>query len=186
MIVSKLYRTIARYADKIGSCLRVLDIKLKYPNADINFKTYIGTNCTIICTDDSSLIIKDSHICSGTVILAKAGGKVRIDKTYIGHYSILVSIHEISINSNCEIAEMVVIRDQNHNYGDKGKHVAEQGFTSGPIRIKENVWIGCKATIFKDVEIGENSVIGASTLVNKNIRPNTVNVGIPSREIVQF
>ena len=52
-----------------------------------------------------------------------------------------------------------------------------------PITIGDNVWLGGDVTILPGVTIGEGSVIGAKSLVNKDIPPNVVAVGNPCRVI---
>ena len=49
--------------------------------------------------------------------------------------------------------------------------------------INNNVWIGDKATVLGGVTIGENSIIGAHSVVTHNVPPNSVVVGIPGRVI---
>lgn len=50
-----------------------------------------------------------------------------------------------------------------------------------PIRIGENVWIGAGAVILPGVTIGKNSVIGAGSVVNRDIPENVVALGVPCR-----
>lgn len=50
-----------------------------------------------------------------------------------------------------------------------------------PINIGENVWIGANATVLSGVTIGKNSVIGAGSVVTKDIPENVVAVGNPCR-----
>lgn len=50
-----------------------------------------------------------------------------------------------------------------------------------PIRIGENVWIGAGAVILPGVTIGKNSVIGAGSVVNRDIPKNVVALGVPCR-----
>lgn len=50
-----------------------------------------------------------------------------------------------------------------------------------PIVIENNVWLGAGVTILPGVRIGENSVIGAASVVTKDIPPNSVAVGSPAR-----
>ena len=50
-----------------------------------------------------------------------------------------------------------------------------------PVTIKDGVWIGAGAIILPGVTIGENSVIGAGSVVTKDIPPNVVAVGCPCR-----
>jgi acetyltransferase-like isoleucine patch superfamily enzyme len=56
----------------------------------------------------------------------------------------------------------------------------------GPIRIGQWTWIGAHAFILPNVTIGRNSVIGANAVVNRNIPPYSVAVGVPARVIKQY
>ena len=49
--------------------------------------------------------------------------------------------------------------------------------------IEDNVWIGDKVTILANVKIGHNSIIGANSVVTKDIPPYTVVGGIPAKVI---
>ena len=49
--------------------------------------------------------------------------------------------------------------------------------------IEDDVWIGANSTILKGVKIGKGSVIGAGTIVTRNVPPNVVVVGNPARII---
>ena len=55
-----------------------------------------------------------------------------------------------------------------------------------PISIGNNVWIGGNVTVLPGVAIGDNTVIGAGSVVTKNIPPNVVAVGNPCRSIKQI
>ncbi|MFM2480083.1 sugar O-acetyltransferase [Celerinatantimonas sp. YJH-8] len=50
-----------------------------------------------------------------------------------------------------------------------------------PVKIENNVWIGANAVILPGITVGENSVIGAGSVVTKDIPPNVVAVGNPCR-----
>lgn len=58
---------------------------------------------------------------------------------------------------------------------------SEQGQYNLPIKIGRNVWIGANSTVLPGVTIGENSVIGAGSVVTKDIPANVVAVGNPCR-----
>jgi acetyltransferase-like isoleucine patch superfamily enzyme len=55
--------------------------------------------------------------------------------------------------------------------------------TAGPIRIGDRVWCGLNVTILQGVTIGDDVVIGAGSLVIKDIPSNTIVAGVPAREI---
>lgn len=53
----------------------------------------------------------------------------------------------------------------------------------GRIEIKDNVFIGKGTTILRGVTIGENTIVGACSLVNKSLEPNSVYGGVPAKRI---
>ena len=74
------------------------------------------------------------------------------------------------------------IRDANHGMSCR-EPMRYQPHTSAPIHIDRDVWIGRGTCILPGVHIGEGSVIGANSVVNKNIPPYTVAAGIPAKVI---
>lgn len=56
-------------------------------------------------------------------------------------------------------------------------------FGYGRIIVKDNVYIGSGATILRGVTIGENTIIGAGSLVNRSCEPNSVYAGVPAKRI---
>ena len=53
----------------------------------------------------------------------------------------------------------------------------------GKVIVKKYCQIGCNCVVFPNIIINEGAIIGAMSLVNKNIQPWTINVGIPTKEI---
>ena len=179
-----LFRKMSHLLEKILSVLRVILIKIKYPSVKITFNSYVGKNCQIHCDNNSRIFLNKVHLANGVVLEAKRGGQISIIKSYIGFNSVIVSIDSISIGENVEIAEMVVLRDQNHNFDFTSTPISIQGFNYAPIFIGNNTWVGAKATILKGVSIGENCLIGAHSLVNKGSFPDgCLIVGSPAKII---
>lgn len=84
----------------------------------------------------------------------------------------------IQIGDNAGLAPYVVIVSGGYDFIG-GKRVPK----SGEIIIGPGVWIGSNSTILQDVNIGENSVIAANTLVNTNVPPNCIFAGYPGKKI---
>ncbi len=103
-------------------------------------------------------------------------------RSYVGIGSVICARDQITIGADCLIAEYVSIRDQDHRFGE-GLIFAQSGFTTAPITIGNNVWIGAKTTVTKGVSIGDNVVIGANSVVTRDIPANSVAAGIPARVI---
>lgn len=78
----------------------------------------------------------------------------------------------ISIGNDCMFGENVSIYDHNHkiNVIPFGK----RSFSTAPIEIGNNVWVGCNVFIGKGVSIGNNVVIGAHQKVNRDIESNSI------------
>ena len=104
----------------------------------------------------------------------------------IGSYCLLCpgvrlsSATEISVGDNVMFAYGAYVTDSDwHDIYDR---VAVVG-NSAPVRIENNAWIGDSVIVCKGVTIGENSVIGAGSVVTSSIPANTIAAGSPARVI---
>lgn len=89
----------------------------------------------------------------------------------------------ITIGNDVSIAHATSILSTTHNMDDLDIPIKDQGVTEKPVIIHDNVWIGCKTTILCGIEVSSGSVIGANSVVTKNIKPFTVCAGVPAKEI---
>lgn len=72
----------------------------------------------------------------------------------------------------------------NHRYDDVNKPIFYQGhYDSKPILVKRGAWIGANAIILPGITVGENSVVGAGSIVTKDVNPHTIVGGNPARVI---
>lgn len=85
----------------------------------------------------------------------------------------------IYIGDNALIGHNVVIATINHDL-DPSKNRVNHCF---PVHIKDNVWIGSNVTILPGVTIGEWAVVGAGSVVTKDVEPYSVVGGVPARLI---
>lgn len=123
----------------------------------------IHKDCSIEC-DKGNLIIGDG--CNFNV-------RTRIE-----------AYNNIRIENNVLTGPNVYISDKNHEYRDKSKPISSQGFFSpGGILIGEGSWIGINSVILGNVNIGKHCVIGANSVVTKDIPDYSVAVGVPAKVI---
>ncbi len=80
----------------------------------------------------------------------------------------------IVIGNDCIFGENVKIYDHNHVFNIKDKKIKDQGYSIGCIAIGNNCWIGSNVIILKGVSIGDNVVIAAGSIINRDIPSNTV------------
>lgn len=96
-------------------------------------------------------------------------------------------VNSVTIGDDVLIGSNVLIIDHAHGYNnsrDIETRAADRFlYSKGPIVIENNVWIGENVCILAGVTIGKNSVIGANTVVTKDVLPNCIVVGNPMRII---
>jgi acetyltransferase-like isoleucine patch superfamily enzyme len=90
---------------------------------------------------------------------------------------------EIQIGGHSLVGPFVLFRAADHEFGDPGRQIALQGHRPGRIIVGEDCWIGGHTTITRDVTIGKGSVIGAQSVVTRDIPPHAVAAGNPARVI---
>lgn len=89
----------------------------------------------------------------------------------------------VKIGPDTSIAHGVSIMSETHNTSDKEIPFKNQGMTYKPVVIGEDVWIGAKVTIVAGVTIGNKAIIGANSVVTKDVPDYAVVVGSPARII---
>lgn len=86
----------------------------------------------------------------------------------------------VSIGDNTMIASHTAIFSTTHDYKNEKMH---ESIINKPVHIGKNVWIGAHSVIYPGVAIGDGSVIGANTIVNKDVPANAVFYGSPGKVI---
>lgn len=105
----------------------------------------------------------------------------------IGNNAFIVANNDVSIGNNVIIAPYVYISDHMHEYENTKVNLSEQPLTnSGHVSIGDNVFIGIKASILPNVSIGERSVVGAGSVVTKDVPSYSVVVGNPARVVKRY
>lgn len=89
----------------------------------------------------------------------------------------------IEIKNDVSIAHGVTIMSSTHNYADLDMPIKDQGMSYRSTIINENVWVGAKATILLGTNIPKGVIVGANSLVNKQINEDDIVGGIPARRL---
>ena len=85
----------------------------------------------------------------------------------------------ITIGDGCLIGHNVTIATLNHDINPKNR----ASLYAKAVKLGKNVWIGADSTILPGVTIGDGAIIGAGSVVTKNIPANSIAVGNPCRVI---
>lgn len=105
------------------------------------------------------------------------------DNTFIGKFVSLNGKGSLTIGSNVLIGSFTQILTTSHNYNSRERNINAQGYLYKPIIIEDDVWIGTHVTILPGVTIAKGAVIGANSLVTKNVKPYCVMGGVPAKYI---
>lgn len=184
----------------------LLYIKLLKNNVDINLNSNISINTLKCLTKESrkdyKVYIKDCDLGDIQVgygcklYKCECSSNVEIGRfVSIWGPGIKVSsrINKIKIGGFSSIASNVLIQEYYHRY-DKistyfmSNNIFDEGiecdiFSKGKINIEEDVWIGANSVILSGVTIGRGSIIGAGSVVTKDIPRYSIAVGNPAKVI---
>ena len=105
----------------------------------------------------------------------------------IGDYS-RIGIHctvigPVCIGHHVNLAQGITVTALNHNFNDTNRRIDEQGVTTKPVVIGDDVWIGANAVILPGVSIGSHAVIAAGAVVTSDVEDYTVVGGVPAKVI---
>jgi galactoside O-acetyltransferase len=88
---------------------------------------------------------------------------------------------KISIGKDCLIGPNVIMRTANHSFDRIDIPILAQGHKCDDIIIEDDVWLGSNVIILPGVRIGKGAVIGAASVVTKDIPAMAVAVGVPAK-----
>lgn len=111
------------------------------------------------------------------------------DNITIADWTHIAAVDEVIISSGCLIGSKVMITDHYHGNTKKLHEISAimpnmRPLTSkGPVYIGENVWIGDGVVVLPNVTIGTGAIIGANSVVTRDIPAYSVAVGVPAKVI---
>ena len=139
-------------------------------------------------------MILQENVCirNNFVLVIQKTGKVEIgENTDIGQSSRIGCQGFIKISKEVLTGPNVFIADYNHEYRDVTRSIMYQGNhfveKDGPnVEVGDETWIGMNVVIVDNVKIGKHCVIGANSVVTKDIPDFTVAVGSPCRVLKKY
>ena len=156
---------------KIASRTMQLSAELNR-SADINRIRELLSQITESSIDQSTTVLAPFHINLG--IFTHMGKNV-----FINHDCTFLDIGGITIEDEVLIGPKVSLITEGHPLNPAER----KALTVKPIVIKRNAWIGAGAIILPGVTVGENAVVAAGAVVNKDVPSNTVVAGILAKKV---
>lgn len=101
---------------------------------------------------------------------------------FLNRGTMLAALERIEIGDHVMFANGCFVGDSDHRHDDPDLPVTRQGFVPrGPVRICANVWFGANCVVTGGLEIGERAVIGANSVVTRDIPPGVIAAGAPAQ-----
>lgn len=127
---------------------------------------------------------ESSHFSSNVKLCCEGTGEINIGRNFFCNFNCYFSSRDssITIGDDCLFGPDVYLVNTNHGF-KSGSLIREQFERASPILIGNDVWIGAKAVILPDVQIGEGAIIAAGSVVNKNVAAYTIVAGVPAKFI---
>jgi len=152
---------------------------------------YIGKDCTIRANKGQIQLGNDIEINPHTTMLCVTpNAKIILhDNIRLQNYTVVSSARLVEIESGVNFGPFVYIGDNNHTYEDITIPIKDQDpeltkvSKDAKVLIKSGTWIGTKVTIAGNITIGKHCVIGANSVVTKDIPDYCVAAGIPAKVI---
>ena len=162
-------------------------LAMRHKNIRIGKGTGISPEA-MICPRSGFIEIGDQCVVNANAAIQ---GNVKIgDRTRIQMNTLIVGYGEagdpsgqVTIGKDVLIAPNCMILAGNHGFEDPDILINRQPIMRKPIVIEDNVWIAGRCNITAGVTIGHGSVIGAGSVVTKDIPPMSVAVGVPAKVI---
>ena len=142
---------------------------------DFRQPEYLSDPSKIITGDNVHLGYMNRYYLDGNLIIG--------NNSSIGSHSIIWAISDIKIGNDVLMASNVTLCTVDHIFNKKDSPIRKQGIKSKGIIIEDNCWIAEHVIILKGVHIGRNCVIGAGSVVTKDIPSNSLVVGTCAKPI---
>jgi acetyltransferase-like isoleucine patch superfamily enzyme len=159
-------RWYLRRADSVGTRVRVRG----RPMVTNNGRMVVGQRVQLIST------------AARLELVSRAGGLLEIgDRTLVNYGGSIAAAELVRIGPRCLIGPHVLIMDNDFHRIEPERRL--EWPESRPIIIGENVWIGARVVVLAGVTIGDDSCIGAGSIVTEDIPPRVFAAGVPARVI---
>jgi acetyltransferase-like isoleucine patch superfamily enzyme len=105
------------------------------------------------------------------------------EKVVFGRDNVVNTYLDIEIGGASIFADWIYVVDFDHRFDRLDIPIKDQGIKKSPVRVGRDVWIGEKASILRGSDIGDGSVIAAHCVVNRDVPPFSIAVGLPARVV---
>ena len=189
MFLHKVVRKLKRHYEQSEEKIYLLSLSKAGDNARLGYPCVLGHPEHIIIGNDSE-VLSYGRLQAFPGIIGEGVKDPKIvigDNCLIGYRFCALAAEDILIGKNVIMASDVTIVAHNHGMDvTSSVPYKDQSLQASAVRVGDNCWIGDNVVILPGVTIGKNVVIGAGSIVTKDMPDDVVVVGNPARVIKKF
>lgn len=115
------------------------------------------------------------------VVLAGNGSLTIGSGTTLNDGCRISAFDSVQIGADCMFAPQVSVLDIDHRFDARDRPLRQQGYRTAPVVIGDDVWLGVNVVVLRGVRIGNGAIIGANSVVTRDIPDFAIAAGIPAR-----
>jgi maltose O-acetyltransferase len=155
-----------RHADAVGTRVRLRG----RPSIQNHGRMVIGSRVQLVST------------VATLELVTLEGGTLEVgERTLVNYGCSIAAAEHIRIGTRCLVGTHAIIMDNDFHHIEPERRL--EWPKSKPIAIGDNVWIGARVIVLGGVTIGDDSCIGAGSVVVDDVPPRTLAAGVPARVI---
>lgn len=104
-------------------------------------------------------------------------------KVVMGRDNVINTYLDIEVGDAAILADWIYVCDFDHRFDRLDVPIKDQGIATSPTRIGGDVWLGEKSSVLRGVDVGHGSVVASHCLVNRDVPPFSIAVGVPVRVV---
>lgn len=114
-------------------------------------------------------------LCPANVVIGD-NVSINVNSTLDGNGGLTIG-SDVMIGSYCQILTA------NHVFASREKPMKEQGISTRPVNIGDDVWLGSAVIILPGVKVGKGAIIAAGAVLTKDVEPYHIVAGVPAKPI---
>ncbi|ONH30614.1 acyltransferase [Pseudofrankia asymbiotica] len=172
-------RRCLRGTARVASWTRIVLLRMTQPRVRIGFDSFLGPRCVIRCAPHGTMVIRGAVLARDVHLEAEDGALLDLGADFVGPYCVVVARRQVVIGAGSLLAEMCVVRDQDHVVAP-GVPASAMRFAASPVVLGRDVWLGAKATVLRGVTVGDGAIVGAGAVVTSDVAAGARVGGVPA------
>ena len=120
------------------------------------------------------------------LVRVNGGGTVRVGADTLLNGCWIIAAESVEIGPRGLISDCGITDNDFHNLPPELRHAPVTGKARKPVVLGENVWVGAQALVLKGVRIGDDSAVGAGSVVREDVEARCVVAGNPAQVVKRF